>query len=165
VTDQERYEANLRAAERAHDQAHAQAQQINEAVMRDAQAAIRIVLLINRGAAIAVLAFVGSLASKGGSGTHPAEVISNLNWFVFGVIAAAVSAFSAYLTDYFYVGATAWPAKTWNHPYFQETRSSKWCRALGRVFHLLAVVAAPAGMVFFAIGVWKLQGAMLRLFP
>lgn len=43
MTDQQRYEVNLRAAERAHDQATEIAYRLNEAAMRDAQVAICIV--------------------------------------------------------------------------------------------------------------------------
>jgi hypothetical protein len=85
VTDQQRYEANLRAAEREHDQRTELDRQLNEATQRDAQAVIRIVLLLNGGAAIAVLAFAGSLASKA-SYTLPqlGGVIYNSIWFVLG---------------------------------------------------------------------------------
>jgi hypothetical protein len=71
MTDQHAYEtaeheANVRAAERAHDQQNEARDKANEGAMRDAQAAIRVLLAVNGGAAIAVFAFIGNLASKTG---------------------------------------------------------------------------------------------------
>ena len=118
MTDQQGYEAKLRAAERAHDQATETFHRVNEAAIRDAQAAIRIILVINGGAAIAVLAFVGSLVSKGYSIPQASGIISNSLWFVFGVMATAFAASFAYLTNLCYAGSLASLTPTWDHPYF-----------------------------------------------
>lgn len=127
VTDQERYEANLRAAERAHDRADAASQQVNEAAVRDAQAAIGIVLILNGGAVIAVLAFVGSLATKGTSQLplfH--EVISHSFWFVLGAASTGIVAALAYLTNVCYGASWAYLERAWAHPYLRNTRKATW---------------------------------------
>jgi hypothetical protein len=55
------YDVDLRAAERAHDKEAELWKLLTDATARDAQAAIRVILAINGGAAIAVLAFAAGL--------------------------------------------------------------------------------------------------------
>lgn len=165
VTDQEVHAANIRAAERAHDRADEQAQQVNEAAVRDAQAAIRIVLILNGGAVIAVLAFVGSLAAKGTSQLpllH--EVISHSFWFVLGAASTGVVAALAYLTNVCYGASWAYLERAWAHPYLRNTRKATWWGRAGLVFHILGLLGFLAGLGFFITGVSELRGAMLRLF-
>jgi hypothetical protein len=71
MSDQNSYEAakcahdlNLRAAERALIETKKWAIIFNENADRNSQAAIRVVLATNGGAAVALLAFVGGLASR-----------------------------------------------------------------------------------------------------
>lgn len=163
MTDQQGYEANLRAAERAHDQATKAFQQLNEATMRDAQAAIRIMLVVNGGAAIAVLAFVGSLLSKGYSIPQVSGIISILRWFVFGVTATPFAALFAYLTNFCYAGSLASRTRTWDHPYFQTTTSSNWYLRGARAFHLLALLIGVSGIFLFIVGMLKISAALLSL--
>ena len=165
MTDQQRYEANLRAAERVHDQRTELGRQLTEATMRDAQAVIRIVLLLNGGAAIAVLAFAGSLASKA---SYPPQqlggVISNSVWFLLGALSTAFAAAFAYLTNGCYAATWASTAPVWDHPYLDVTKKSKWYRRAAFVFHILAVVTVVAGVFLFIVGMFKLRSSMLHLF-
>lgn len=57
-------ELNIRAAERAHDKLHDFMSKMQETTVRDAQAAVKSLLLINGGAVVSILAFVGSLARQ-----------------------------------------------------------------------------------------------------
>lgn len=165
VADQKAYDINQRAAERAHDQKTEFARQLNDAAMRDAQAVIRIVLLLNGGAAIAVLAFGGSLASKT---SYPLAqlggVISNSLWFVFGALSTAFAAAFAYLTNGCYAATWASTAPVWSYPYLEVTKKSKWYERAAWLFHILAVVTIIVGIVLFIVGMFKLRSAMLHLF-
>jgi hypothetical protein len=58
------YEINQRAAERSHDDARDLGHLLNEATTRDAQGAIRVLLAVNGGAAVALLAFTGGLVAR-----------------------------------------------------------------------------------------------------
>src|ERR1700730_10066252 len=78
-----------------------------EATIKSAENAIRIILLINGGAAVSVLAFVGSLASKDRvTTTQLYAMAGSLVWFTFGVASSALSAFFSYLTNFSYLFAT-----------------------------------------------------------
>lgn len=165
MTDQQEYQATLRAAERQHDQRTELERQLNEATQRHAQAVIRIVLLLNGGAAIAVLAFAGSLASKA---SYPPPqlggVIYNSVWFAFGALSTAFAAAFAYLTNACDAATWASTAPVWDHPYLYVTKKSKWYRRARQVFYILAVVTVVAGISLFILGVFKLRSAMLHLF-
>jgi hypothetical protein len=58
-------EFNLRQAERAHNANDEFFHRANEAAVKSAEAAVRIALLINGGAAVSLLAFIGGLAAQG----------------------------------------------------------------------------------------------------
>jgi hypothetical protein len=163
MTDQQKYEANLRAAERAHDQANEALHRLNEAAVHDAQAVIRIVLVINGGAAIAVLAFVGSLVSKGYSIPQVSGIISSASWFVFGTMATASTAVLAYLTNSCYAGSWVKRTQTWTHPYFQHTTPSKWWVRVAWAFHILALLTAFSGIVLFIVGMFAIFAALHSL--
>src|SRR6266446_6671491 len=60
----EQLELRVRLAERAHDVATQFGAKANEAATKAAEEAIKAVILINGGSSIAMLAFIGTLASK-----------------------------------------------------------------------------------------------------
>jgi hypothetical protein len=90
------WELNIRTAERAHDERTAYARAMADTVMKDAWGVIRNLILINGGAAISILTFVGALAAK--ASTQPSqlsEIAKGLKFFAAGVVAATItSAFS-----------------------------------------------------------------------
>jgi hypothetical protein len=99
-------ELGRRAAERAHDRAKEFELQLMEASTRDAQEAMKVALAINGGAAIAVLAFVGTLGSR----SHDTlmkliPVTYSLFCFAAGVFSAAMTAACAYFANSYYSGS------------------------------------------------------------
>jgi hypothetical protein len=85
------HELKREDAQRAWDRLDAQFDKINEAAIKAADAALRAGLLINGGAAVSVLAFIGSLATKELIAVPQlSRVAGSLEIFAFGV-AAAVS--------------------------------------------------------------------------
>jgi hypothetical protein len=158
------YDAKIRAAERAHDQVTEAAHRLFEAATRDAQSAIRIVLVINGGAAIAVLAFAGSLVSKV---AYPVPqltgIITNSLWFVFGAMTAAFAACFAYLTNLCYAGSLVNQTREWDFPFVRNTRASKWYLVAAWIFHILAILTAIAGIILFVIGMFAMRSALSLL--
>ena len=59
MTDNERYRRSMEEAHRAHDVLTDFYTSINESTIKSADAALRTFLLVNGGAAVAVLAFMG----------------------------------------------------------------------------------------------------------
>jgi hypothetical protein len=158
------YDRRVRAAERAHDSNREHSKLLSEAATRDAQGAIRVLLGINGGAAIALLAFSGGLVARSSIGLSKiGEIISNLVWFVWGVITAAIAAALAYLTNFSYATATELRSLTWEHPFIQETQATVRWRKTGRVFHLIGIIAAISSLILFALGMFRLHAAIISI--
>src|SRR4051794_30518270 len=66
-----------------------------------AKDAIKIILLINGGSAVALLAFIGHLQTAGTTG-FPQLLATAMLLYVFGVLFAAVAAAGFYFTQYTY---------------------------------------------------------------
>jgi hypothetical protein len=162
--NQRAYELNLRAAERAHEQNAAYVAIMSDTVMKDAWAVMRILVLINGGAAIAILTFVGGLAAK--SDRNVAQVVgvaNGLRWFAYGVIAATLIAGFSYLTNYCYGLAATVAIKDWVHPYVHPTPFGNKVSLAGRVLHVAAIALALASLGLFAAGVYSVSNAVAQL--
>src|SRR5882724_3142006 len=90
-------EMTIRAGERAHDINKEYELTLINAATRDAQEAMKVALAINGGAAIAVLAFMSTKDIDLLTKLFP--IIYSLIWFAAGVIFAALTAGSAYLSN------------------------------------------------------------------
>src|SRR3954453_10240257 len=64
LNEKERLELKIRAAERTHDLETAFGKAANEAAVKAGEEAIKATILINGGSSIAMLAFIGTMASK-----------------------------------------------------------------------------------------------------
>ncbi len=97
------------------------------------QSTLRSVMLINGGAAVAVLAFLGNLVTK-----SPAVPLlpfaKSMQAFIVGVFLAAVAYGLTYLSQLFYGGSKPWHQRT------------------GLVLHVLTVVVAAGSMLVFLLG-------------
>ncbi len=111
----------LALAHRAHDNHFAYFRSLHDARILDARAAIQAALLINGGAATAILTFAGSLATK----TAPAHVPRLFAWslacFALGVGFGATAALFAYLANNEYTEATGSAELSYEHPYKRVT--------------------------------------------
>ena len=97
-------------AHRAHDKHDAFVERLDAAAIKSAEKALGACLLINGGAAVAVLSFIGVLASKdalaiGSSGFKP--VADSLEPFAAGVVAAVIGMALSYLAHL----STVWQQK------------------------------------------------------
>jgi hypothetical protein len=82
MSDQSGNDRNQRAAERQHDLVDDLEKRLTEASARDAQEAIKVALLVNSGAAVAILAFISTLASRSGiTFTDLKAIMKSLYWF------------------------------------------------------------------------------------
>lgn len=155
------HELKLRHAERAHDRNREMGDLFNANADRNSQAAIRILLAINGGAAVALLAFIGGLASRANWDLRNlSSVTDQLHWFILGIIASGIAAAAAYVTNYCYAGALLMREETWEHPYTVEHRPSKLYRWLGRVTHLIGFSSAIVGLFFFICGMYGVESAI-----
>ena len=112
------WELNIKGAERAHDRLAAYEDAMADTVVKDAWAAIRNLILINGGAAISILTFVGALATR--ANPPPAQlsqIARGLELFAFEVAAATIAAGLSYATNYSYAEASRRSTRNYVHPY------------------------------------------------
>lgn len=143
----------VRAAERAHDLETEFGSRANEAAIKAAEEAIKASILINGGSSVAMLAFIGTLASKDVlSPVHLAEITRPLIWFGAGVALAAVGAAAAYFTNLMIAETSNRKQREYEVPFLRATRSSNRHRLVGGIFRYCGVVAVTASLGCFITG-------------
>lgn len=122
--------------------------------------AIKAVTLINGGAAVAVLAFVGHLASIHATPATIINFVRPLNLFVWGVFMGVVASAVVYFTHLCYFTAlghefAATTARDDNKPDLaarKDQASTRWNRAGRRVANPIAVLCGIASLCLFVVG-------------
>ncbi len=107
-------------------------------VIATGQTALKSALLINGGAAVALLAFIGNVWVKGTSQAAVNSLTSSIASFSFGVLLAAIASGTTYLTQY-------------GHHH-------KWGK-LAVAFHVITVALVLASYVLFALGTYNAYSA------
>lgn len=148
------FKRNLEDAKEAHATRRAFINFANQSAIDLTAVAVKAFLLINGGAAVAMLGFVATVASKSESlKLEIAAIVDALMWFGWGVLAAAVCSGLAYCVMYLQAEAAGRVTFTWQHPYIEEKPISKWITWLTNLFHVAAVAAGFASLYFFGLGV------------
>jgi hypothetical protein len=162
----EQSDINREDAIRAHDRSHAFFDAVNEATIKSGEAAIKTSMLINGGAAVSVLAFIGGLVGQGRlTVKQMTDVSSSLVWFAVGVALAASALAFSYFTNYAHVSRESSKIKTWQHPYLIDgPRTGRWT-VVAWVFHACAVVAGILSIVVFIVGMLDVRSSITRLGP
>jgi hypothetical protein len=93
---------DIEEAHRAHDELTSFYGSVNEGTVKSGEATLRACILINGGAAVAILAFMGSVISSDRTSSHGviAKIAPNLNWFVGGVVAAVAAMGLTYVVNF-----------------------------------------------------------------
>jgi hypothetical protein len=152
------FEQNRAVAERQHDQIIEIGNRLDEATINGGNLALRMVLLINGGAAVALLSFMGSLPKD-----QRQAIASALVCFAWGVVAAALSLGLAYATNLFAVSITQSMTYWYEPPYVREgTRTALWKR-LKFGFQIGAVLAGTGALVLFVMGMLRVKSAFINL--
>jgi hypothetical protein len=164
MSDQGEYDRNQRAAERAHDLANDLGKRLIEASTRDAQEAIKVVVLVNSGAAVAILAFIGTLASRKGITLGNLKAVTQcLNWFTAGIICGMVAGACAYLCNNGYAAYFFAKDPVWEHPYVKENNRSIRTLRYARCLNWLGLFFVAIGLGLFIRGVYVAAHAIVKL--
>jgi hypothetical protein len=129
--EMERYKAELQKWIEDHKHAHDERKEMFKSVISYGQGAIKSLFLLNAGAVVVMLTFVTQLA-KSGEG-KVTEFVTSIRWFAIGVLAAAVVAALAYVSQLLY---------NYQKPFLTK---------IGIVFHVLCLIVACCSLSFF----WK----------
>lgn len=133
----EEYRANLSAWVASSQQRHEGQMEMLRSVITVGQSALKSALLINGGAAVALLAFIGRIWGNAET-QHTIEALATaLVCFVFGVLSAAMASGATYFSQAGY-------ADEFGHL----------TRQVGRGGHIAAVIFVFGGYILFASGSW-----------
>jgi branched-subunit amino acid permease len=162
--DREKLLQNQYHAERQHDKLDTFLQAANDATIKSAENAVRTLALINSGAVVAILGFIGALVSKDTERTQQiVGILDSLCWFAFGVAASAGAACCAFLTHYTTSAGVSSKAKTWTHPYVDDTMKSRRWNWGRRLSFFLSYLFAFFSFGFFIWGVLSARDAISHL--
>jgi hypothetical protein len=151
-------ELKRRDAERSHDRLHTFHDAVNEAAIKSGELALRMALLINGGAAIALLTFIGTLPKE-----QKRAVADTLVWFGSGVGLAVLAIAGTYFTNYFMLEIASSKLRRWEHPYVDIGPNTAKYEKLNIGFHLISVALGVASVVAFAIGLLCIRTALKTL--
>lgn len=133
--DIELYKAKLQKWVEEHKGSHARSVEMFRSVITAGQNALRTSFLMNGGSSVAMLAFIGHLATHSPSKVH--LFAYSLAIFVTGVLVSVVASGTTYLSQWFYAGNKTWQEKT------------------GFVLNIVAIILGIGSYVVFAYGISK----------
>jgi hypothetical protein len=158
MTDQKRDDVNSREEARWADRADRFFTQVNEAAIKTGESTFQACLLINGGAAVSVLAFIGGLASKDLIGVSQlAAIADSLVSFAWGVVAAVAGMALSYSVNYLIAVHTDSLIQRREH-----SVSLGWLKA---GLHGLTVLVGVASVVFFLCGVLAVRNSVEHIQP
>ncbi|WP_029031020.1 hypothetical protein [Salinarimonas rosea] len=142
-------------AKRRHERFDEDYAEANKATAESGVQAVRAAFLLNGGACIALLTFLGRNAGT--------ETAGDLFWaavlFSLGAALAAFAAGATYLTNHLYVSAKAEMTRDLTHPFVHETKASKRLVGWGDFFKVVAIICVLASYAGFMAGVWAAYAA------
>lgn len=155
------YEINQEHAKRAHDLNRQDSAEFRKAAVESANLAIRSMVLVNGGAVVALLAFVGAIASKDfGYVPKVDDLVTPIWWFALGVGLSSILAALAYLVNMLDADITNSVNFTWKHPYVEDTSSALRLRGFRTIIHVSALIIAVATLCVFFRGILGVTDAI-----
>lgn len=153
---------NRKTAERAHENLTEFIRQNYQAAFQSGQVALRTLVLVNGGAAVAVLFFLSTVAARV-TVAQIAVVASSLIWFVAGISCGLLALTCAYLTNLLDASVGTSLSQTWEYPYNKPGRYTHYFVRLSRFSHVLAILAGAASLFLFIMGMWEIRAAIIML--
>ena len=129
----------------------------NEAAAESGRAASRILVLINGGAAVALLGLIGALAGAECFENQQIQRFgSNLIWFAWGVVFGAGTLALGYLVNYFHAGAARTQIVNPGSPH------SRWLWP-ANVFSFGAILLGVFSLAAFVLGMFAVRNSLSLL--
>ena len=111
------------------------------------QSTLKSIMLINGGAAVALLAFLGNLINAKNNNVGIPPFANSMRLFVIGVFLAAVAYALTYFSQLFYAGAKPWHQRA------------------GVAFHVITSLAGAAALVLFLCGAFASYRGFIGIAP
>lgn len=148
-------------AKRVHQESSEFARLTFEKTIEFSVVAIRSMMLINGGAAVAMLAFLPSTWAENAPEGITEAVPKALWFFSLGTLAAASIAGIAYLSQYFFSLSFGMNKSLSDYPYIEQTGAAKIAGFFGVIFQLLGLLSGITSLVMFFLAVQHLRIALL----
>jgi hypothetical protein len=163
-SDQKAFEYQKIAAERAHDRHFQSLKDVTDGARKAGEVAIRGLLLVNGGAAVAILAFAGGLASQNRIPMGSlVDLSSSLVAFACGVGTAVLALGAAYFTNYASAIAHSFYEFHYPHPFVRGTqRSQRWER-MAAGFQWAAVIFSFFSLLLFFLGIFEVRQSVTKI--
>jgi hypothetical protein len=162
MDEKERFDLNREHALRAHERALDDINAASRSAIEASNVVLRALLLINGGAVVALLAFVGALETGDGAASNDATLlVTPILWFALAVGFAVTAAGLAYVVTFLDDRLFSDIELIWEHPYVR--RPPKKTLVWRNIAHALAVAFAMASLIGFFVGVWTVTGAIQQL--
>lgn len=150
-----------RIAEREHDLALGRTRALEEAAMAQLNNALRALFLLNGGAAVAILAFLGGLVDKNKIGQlELASVARTLIWFAIGLVIATLASLAAYTSNISQANAAWASERHYASPYIRDTDLSNRRYSAAHVWQWVWWVAVWLSLAAFLVGIFKVMGSV-----
>ena len=141
---------------------------VNEAAIKSSEIALRAAIIINGGAAVSILAFIGSLISKEHVDLNQSldkylrlsEISNSLFLFGFGVFMAAVGIGLSYVTHYVTVAWANSHNRRYEHPYIVSGKNTKRWKIFRVVVHTFAFLSGATALGLFLYGIGSVRIAI-----
>lgn len=138
--------------------------QASEMMMHSGSLVAKSILLVNGGAAIALLAFLANVFAVNDLDTDRARlmgaVLRSLVYFAWGVFAAVVCMSASFFANQATVQDYDSEALSFHPPHVKDTPASLRWRNVYRTFLAIAVISAFASTALFARGVMEVAAAL-----
>jgi hypothetical protein len=129
-----------------------------KSVMEMAKVALTTAILVNGGAAVALLAFIANVSAKPNGSINIATVAGALMWFVFGVLLAALATGAGYLTQAMFANAQYAPREHETSDHKKSPSPARWATTakwgsvtLVAIAYLLFVIGACSAYTAFKV--------------
>ncbi|MGB8951973.1 MAG: hypothetical protein WCC06_04825 [Candidatus Aminicenantales bacterium] len=133
--------------------------EMSKSIISAGQAALKASMLINGGAAVALLAFFGNIWSKELLKDASISLVCSLTSFGIGILISAIAAGSTHLTQLFY-GLT-FRTKELEE---KENKKRKINLFLGHICNFITIALVIWSYIIFALGVFQAKRALVHKF-
>lgn len=153
-------------AVREHDRHHERLLKANEAAIQAGQVAIRTAVVINGGAAISILAFIGGLVGQGRLAIEDIRsVADSLLPFAVGVVCGLGSLGASYLAQYCVRTSNELVERVFSPPYlYVPPGAARWSSA-ATAMRAIGVLAGVGSVALFVAGMLDVHHAISGLHP
>ena len=151
MTEEELEKLGLAVAGKAHDNETDFGRAATLAAVSVGTETLKAVLVINGGACVAMLAFIGTFASQG---KMMPGMAGPLIWFAVGACLTVVAASFGYLTNLSYASESNRKSRHFDAPYVRETDESRRHHAAAAVYRVITIGCIVLGILAFVGGVF-----------